>query len=301
MLDPETQDSFPIVDEIPRFCELLNYSQTFGFQWNTFKQTQLDNFSSSNISELRFYVETGWQPQDLVGLTVLEVGSGAGRFTEVFLRTTSEPLYSIDYSGAVGANWRNNFIYRDRLYLAQASIYEMPFPDNCFDKVFCFGVLQHTPSFSDSVTALVRKTKIGGEIVVDFYPINGFYTKIHAKYILRPITKRLPKKVLLWLIQSSMPWMLGLFDLLCKFKLSAFTRFIPVTDLRGFPKTLTSSQRFQWAVMDTFDAFSPAFDNPERLENVSRMFSVAGCKITFAGRVAYGNGFSTVVRAVREK
>ena len=228
------------------------------------------------------------------------MGSGAGRFTEVFLRTTKAHLYSIDYSNAVEANWRNNARYHDRLHLAQASIYAMPFPDNSFDKIFCFGVLQHTPSFKDSVAALVRKAKVGGEIVVDFYPINGWYTKVHSKYILRPITKRLPKRILLWLIRRNIRWMQALFDLLCRFKLGVLTRFIPMTDLRAFPKTLTPEQRLEWATMDTFDCFSPKFDNPQRLKSVEHMFLRNGCTITFSGRVEYDGGVSTVVRAIKD-
>lgn len=299
LLDPVSKESFPIIGEIPRFCELENYSQSFGFQWNIFDKTQLDVFSNASLSQTRFYGETAWKPSELVGLCVLEVGSGAGRFTEVFLRTTNSQLHCIDYSNAVEANWRNNFKYRDRLHLAQASIYAIPFPDNSFDKVFCFGVLQHTPSFKDSVAALIQKAKLGGEIVVDFYPINGWYTKLHSKYILRPIAKRLPKETLLWLIRKNIRWMLILFDLLCRARLEVLTRFIPITDVRGFPKTLSEEQRREWAVMDTFDAFSPEFDNPQRIQDVARMFEGCGCEVTFAGRVAYEGGVSTVVRAIK--
>jgi SAM-dependent methyltransferase len=116
----------------------------------------------------------------------LEVGSGAGRFTQIVLDYTKANLYSIDYSDAVSANYRNNAHHGDRLHLFQASIYEMPFPDNSFDKVFCFGVLQHTPDFKKSVKSLIDKAKPGGEIAVDFYPIKGWYTKINAKYICDP-------------------------------------------------------------------------------------------------------------------
>jgi SAM-dependent methyltransferase len=301
LLDSVTNDAFPVIGEIPRFCELVNYSQSFGFQWNTFSQTQLDNFANTPISEKRFYAETAWKPVDLVGVSVLEVGSGAGRFSEVLLRTTEVQLYSLDFSQAVEANWRNNSRYRNRFNLAQASIYEMPFPDNSFEKVFCFGVLQHTPSFTDSIAALVRKTRIDGEIVVDFYPINGWHTKFHTKYFLRPITKRLPKRILLWLVRTNIVWLIASFDLLCSCKLSVLTRFLPIADLRGFPSSLTSSQRIEWAVMDTFDAFSPQYDNPQRLEHVKEMFEKCGCRVTFAGRVQYDNGVATVVRAVRER
>ena len=57
--------------------------------------------------------------------------------------------------------------------------------------------------------------------------------------------------------------MLALFDLLCFLRLGALTRFIPITDVRGFPHNLSPAQRREWAVMDTFDAFSPEYDNPQ--------------------------------------
>ena len=175
----------------------------------------------------------------------------------------------------------------------------MPFTDNSFDKVFCLGVLQHTPSFNDAIVALIRKAKVGGEVVVDFYPINGWYTKIHSKYILRPVTKRLPPQTLLTLIRKNVRWMLFFFDFLCRIQLGALTRFIPIADVRSFPGTLNPEQRIEWAVMDTFDAFSPEFDNPQKVSDVVKMFQGSGCRVTFAGRVEYDGRYSTVVRAVK--
>ena len=300
-VDPGTGDCFPIVQNIPRFCPSDNYSKSFGFQWSRFDQTQLDGYSGVNQSQQRFYGETGWVPEELVNCSVLEVGSGAGRFSEVFLRTTKGVLHSIDYSSAVDINQANNTRYGDRLRLAQASIYELPFPDDSFDKVFCLGVLQHTPSFEDSVAALIRKTRVGGEIVVDFYAIRGWYTKIHAKYILRPITKRLPKGLLLKLIRRNIRWLLALFDLLCTLKLGAFTRFIPITDVRGFPSSLSILQRREWAVLDTFDMFSPEYDCPQRIEAVENMFRRNNTEIKFAGVVDFDEttGRAAVIRAVK--
>ena len=299
LVEPLSGDSFPIINGIPRFCQSENYSSSFGFQWNKFSSTQLDCHSGSDHSEQRFVSETGWHPCELSNCSVLEVGSGAGRFSEVFLRTTSGVLHSVDYSSAVEANRRNNSHYGERLQLSQASIYQLPFTDNSFDKVFCFGVLQHTPSFQDSVAALICKARIGGEIVVDFYPIRGWYTKIHSKYLLRPITKRISKPFLLQVIRHNIRFMLVLFDLLCKLRIGFLTRFIPITDVRGFPDSLTPSQRREWAIMDTFDAFTPEYDNPQRLKDVVRMFTSFGCEVTFAGQVTYPSGMSTVVRAIK--
>ena len=295
-----TNEKFPIKKNIPRFVE-KNYSESFGYQWNTFREIQLDSKSSTTLSFERFYASTGWDPKKLTNYKVLEVGSGAGRFTEVYLNTTDGLLHSIDLSTAVEANLKNNKLNSNRLCLAQASLYEIPFENDAFDKVFCFGVLQHTPSFSQSIIALIQKTTIGGEIVVDFYPINGWYSKINSKYILRPITKRLPHRFLLKLIRANIRWMIALFDLLCFLKLKVFTRFIPMTDLSNAPSKLNSKQRRERAIMDTFDAFSPAFDNPQRIKDVKKMFESNGCEVTYAGIVKFHeNSFSSVVRAIRK-
>ena len=34
-------NSFPIINNIPRFVPIDNYSSSFGFQWNIFNKTQL--------------------------------------------------------------------------------------------------------------------------------------------------------------------------------------------------------------------------------------------------------------------
>jgi len=294
------KEKFPIINSIPRFCKISNYTKSFGFQWNKFADTQLDSKNGIKYSEKRFYKSTNWDPKIISKENVLEVGSGAGRFTEVFLKTTEGILHSIDYSNAVEANYRNNKQFEDRLELSQASIYEMPFSDNTFDKVYCFGVLQHTPSFKKSLRSLIKKAKIGGEIVVDFYPIKGWYTKINAKYIFRPITKRLNHQIMYRLISANINWMIKMYDFLCVIKLKFLTRFIPITNLSIFPKNLSKYQRKQWAIMDTFDMFSPEFDNPMRVSKVKKLFIEMGCDVTFAGFIKFDkNNIGAVVRAIK--
>ena len=186
-------NKFPIVNEIPRFVKPDNYCDSFRFQWNKFSGTQLDEKNNTiKASKERFFSETNWEQEDLSGKNILEVGSGAGRFSEVVLLHTQANLYSVDYSDAVTNNFSNNsHISPGRFHVYQASIYELPFFDNSFDKVFCLGVLQHTPNFEQSVASLISKVKSGAEIVVDFYPIQGWWTKVHIKYMLRPVVKKM--------------------------------------------------------------------------------------------------------------
>ncbi|MBK8495659.1 MAG: class I SAM-dependent methyltransferase [Chitinophagaceae bacterium] len=113
-----------------------------------------------------------------------------GRFSQIVLDHTKANLYSVDYSNAVEANFKNNGHHKDRFHLYQASVYDMPFAKGQFDKVFCFGVIQHTPDVHKTVQSLISMAKPGAEVLVDFYCVNGWWTKLQAKYMFRPVTKK---------------------------------------------------------------------------------------------------------------
>lgn len=266
-----------------------NYAENFGFEWNEFQKTQIDKFSGRRISEERFFTETGWNAAEMAGQDVLEAGSGAGRFTQVVLDRTGAELYSIDYSAAVDANFRNNGPH-PRLHLYQASIYELPFAPGSFDKVFCLGVLQHTPDFRKSLEALAAMVKPGGELVVDFYPIRGWYTKLHAKYLLRPLLKNMPHDKLLRLIRRNAGWMIAFTRFNNHIGIGRFiNRFVPVCDVqRTLPQGLPPETLKEWVVLDTFDMFSPAYDQPQRPETVKVWMEGAGMEQVSAQYVRYG-------------
>jgi SAM-dependent methyltransferase len=285
-------NSFPLKEGAYRFVTDNNYTENFGFQWNKFEKTQIDRFQNiAKQSQERFFAVTKWDSEDLSNKNILEVGSGAGRFTQVVLSNTAGNLYSVDYSNAVEANFRNNGP-NSRLHLFQASIYELPFSPGQFDKVFCFGVLQHTPDFKKSVECLVNMVKPGGELVIDFYPIRGWYTKIHAKYLLRPITRQMNHEKLLRWIDSNANRLIGSYRFFDKLGIGKIAnRFLPVCDINGtIPKQLDDATLREWVVLDTFDMFSPAFDQPQRLRDVEnwfrefRMTQIKGEVTTYGGR-----------------
>jgi len=299
----EAGNRFPVLEGIPRICDPNNYARNFGLQWNEFDETQIDRSDKGlALNAERLFAETAWGSADLSGLDVLEVGSGAGRFTRVILEQTQARLCSVDYSSAVEANLRNNGrVAPDRLRLVQASIYEMPFPDESFDKVLCLGVLQHTPDFEASVRALIRKAKKGGEIVVDFYPIRGWWTKLNSKYLLRPVTKRMGHRRLLKLIEANVDWLIKTYRTLDRMGLGALNRFLPIADLKYvLPKDCPAELEREWAILDTFDMFSPEHDHPQRISRVVEMFRANGATVTFADYVSVGEARAAVVRAVRD-
>ena len=281
-----------------RFVENDNYAENFGFQWNKFTKTQIDKFSESNQSTERFLAVTKWDKEDLKDQNILEVGSGAGRFSQVVLAQTKANLYSVDYSNAVEANFQNNGHYGKRLALFQASIYEMPFKKSSFDKVFCFGVLQHTPDFKKSVQSLIDMAKPNAEVIVDFYPVKGWWTKIHAKYIFRPFTKKMSHEKLLKVIETNANWMIKVSRFFDKIGIGKITnRFIPICDIKNtLPyQQLSPEELREWVILDTFDMFSPEYDQPQTLATVQKWFEEMNMKDVEAKFVAYGNGNSIAV------
>src|SRR5450432_3744539 len=148
----------PVIAGVPRFVPRENYASGFGLEWTKHARTQYDSYSGIPASEQRFFSQTGW-PRDMHGELILEVGSGSGRFTEQAAKTGAT-VVSLDFSYAVDANFASNGARRNVL-IVQADVFSMPFRSGTFDRLFCFGMLQHTPSPRRAFQALPRVLKSG--------------------------------------------------------------------------------------------------------------------------------------------
>jgi len=274
--------TFPISNGIPRFVPPSNYAASFGMQWNRHRRTQLDSFTGRPISRQRLFATTHW-PERLDGQRILEAGSGAGRFTEVLL-STGALLYSFDYSTAVDANFASNG-QSDQLVLFQGDIFNIPLRPSSFDKVLCLGVLQHTPDPARAFSSLVRQVRPGGELVVDLYA-KRLTALISWKYALRPLTTRMDRDRLYRLVEGSVDRLLPLAMPLRRLAGRAGVRLLPITDCSnlGLPPALNR----EWAVLDTFDMYSPAHDHPQSIRTLTRWFEQAGFDAIDVGRGANG-------------
>lgn len=284
------QYRYPIRKSIPRFVQQSNYADNFGMQWNHFRQTQLDSHSGLTISADRFWLATGWSPEDLKDQWVLDIGCGAGRFAEVVLNAGAK-LIALDYSSAVDACYANLRHYPN-LYVVQGDIYSLPFTPNKFPYIYSLGVLQHTPDVAKAFSALPPMLMKGGKLCVDFY-WKRLRTMLHTKYLLRPITKRMSQQKLFSLLERCVPLLLivsqalGLVPLLGRI----LKRLIPVADYTGlYP--LSDQQLKEWALLDTFDMLSPKYDNPQTPSTVQQWLDKAQLSETkvFNGRHLVGSG-----------
>jgi 2-polyprenyl-3-methyl-5-hydroxy-6-metoxy-1,4-benzoquinol methylase/uncharacterized protein YbaR (Trm112 family) len=265
---------YPLRNGIPRFVDPGNYADSFGFQWNRFSRVQLDSYNGTTFSEDRFRLITGWTPSDLAGRLVLDAGCGAGRFSEVALKYGAQ-LVAFDLSEAVDAS-QTNLVPAEPL-ICQASIYELPFAPASFDYVYCIGVVQHTPDPVASVRALARMVKPGGQIGLWIYERDwkSFVGTVGFKYLLRPIFSRLPRSKQFSICSA----MVNLFYPILAFcrKHGAFgktiMRLLPVSSAHLQSVPLSPEDFKTWVLLDTFDMYSPAFDQPQTYSKIAGLLA----------------------------
>ena len=135
---------FPVEGGVTRCVASQRYAGGFGLQWNAFRQTQLDSATGATISRDRLTRILGGSLEPVAGRLVLEVGCGAGRFTEVLLDAGAR-VVAVDLSSAVDADFANNGHHPD-LAIWQADVTALPFASGQFDAVVAVGMVQHTPS-----------------------------------------------------------------------------------------------------------------------------------------------------------
>lgn len=259
--EPISGKRYPIVNFIPRFVPAENYASNFGYQWNLHRNTQQDEYAQITLSKDRYFNETRWG-NNLRGQLIVEVGSGAGRFTKHAV-STGATIISLDYSNAVEANYQING-QNDNLLIIQADVYFMPFKRNSFDKIFCFGMLQHTPNPEKSFYNIVSYLKEGGEIASDIY-LKSWKDFFHARTYVRLFTKSYQPEKLYEFTRKYVDFFWPLAKLLRKTR--AGQKFISriIADRSDILPNSDDDLLKEWTYLDTFDWFSPAYDFPQTL------------------------------------
>jgi SAM-dependent methyltransferase len=281
LVEPSTNAVIPIRNFIPRFVDDDSYNACFGMEWNLFRRTQFDRFNGTTISAKRFYTVTGWSPDELRGQRILEVGCGAGRFTQVMLDAGAE-VWSFDYSSAVDASRANNGAH-PKLNIFQADIYAQPFKADFFDKILCFGVLQYVPDPKPAFLGLMKFLRPDGKLAIDTYRKEQWPTRWASRQVWRPITKRMPQDMLFHIVKWYVPRWLPVDNALDEVRF--FWRFaeyirgiVPCFNYKGSKnhQGLTEDQLREWAILDTFNVLAPQYEHSHNLDEIQSWFEEAG-------------------------
>ena len=256
---------YPRVGGVVRFVEAQHYAGSFGFQWHLFRRTQLDD-ETSRRSEEDFRRRTGFEPHDLSGKLVLDVGCGMGRFAEVATRWGAH-VVGIDLSLACEVAAEN---LRDRqAVFFQADVFRLPLAPDSFDFIYSLGVLHHTPDCKAAFQVLPRLLKPGGRIAIWLYSKYNNWYKMSDVY--RKITRRMPPRLLHKLCYGVIP-LYGVHRVLKKIPLVGR----PASGALAYMIPMAHNPDPTLRVLDTFDWYSPWYQSKHTYEEVFRWFEECG-------------------------
>ena len=246
--------------------------QSFGFEWTKFGIMRPEwemNF--------RGYLSPK-EPSFFKGKLILDAGCGMGRHTYYAAKYGGEVI-GLDLSVAVDAAYKNTQEFSNA-HIIQGDIYNMPFREDCFDFIYCLGVVPVLLNPESAIKNLVRYMKPGSEIRIYAYwnfENRPFRDKLLLSLVtaFRKITTRLPHKVLYGLTYLIAIGFFAAFvipyRILSKLKV---TREIAM----GIPLRQYASYPFGVCHNDQFDRFSAPIENRHSKEQVLAMLEHSGLK-----------------------
>jgi len=252
------------------------YHSNFGLQWNKFSTVQLDSVNGSDESEKRLLRQSKLSPENFKNKTILEVGAGNGRFTELFLKYGARVI-AVDFSSAIDANQRNHkkYVEEGRLFLVQGDIFNLPLKENSFDIVFCYGVIQHTGDNQKAIFELSKCANKNGRLLIDIYStslkhFNPLIYLVRPFFSLLKVDDQRRLEVVESFVSKVFPIQLKILSKLHRKKgILKILRWI----INRSPNSVYGINLFlygkidldcayKWSLMDTYDAWAPRHDHP---------------------------------------
>ena len=254
-----------------------NYTKNFGKQWKDYNKVQIDSYNNFDISKNFLKRIIFSDIEYLKGKNILEIGCGAGRFTE-YLAPLSNICVSIDLSSAIYYNVAKN---SKNLFLIKADFLKL-ISKKKFDIVICRGVLQHTPNPFNSIVKLFEFVNINGVVFFDIYSMPKIGL-LHPKYIFwRPLIK------ILFTYENFEFFLKKYIKLLLNIKRKLKFIFfnsdfisdmlIPVWDYKD-KLMLNEKQLEDWAILDTLDGIYAKYDNPVKKKKLLKFLNKNNIKL----------------------
>jgi ubiquinone/menaquinone biosynthesis C-methylase UbiE len=100
------------------------------------------------------------------GKTILDCGCGRGYYLKMLRHLGNARLAGIDVELPYLRKARRNTAHLPGVTIANASIYELPFPDGTFDAVILSEVLEHVDREAEGLAEVRRVLKPGGLVIV---------------------------------------------------------------------------------------------------------------------------------------
>ncbi len=193
----DNQHYYEIKNFVPHFSKEEVYVDAFDLIHKKEAISNLPIYKDQSISQItkdEFLRQTGFDPKDLNGKLLLDAGCGGGRFV-TYLRQYGVEVVGIDLRSDAVMKCGERYQGDQKAHFIQASLFSLPFRENCFDYIYSLGVLHHTPDPKTAFTNLTRLLKKDGKIAIWVYPKHPSSV---ISDLLRPLTTRMPLKLLLF-------------------------------------------------------------------------------------------------------
>ena len=254
-----------------------DYTINFGKQWRDYRDVQIDSINNFKISR-DYLLKMLFNNLSIIkDKTILEIGGGAGRFTEYFSEYCKECV-SIDLSSSVYYNISKN---QKNTQIIKAD-FNILIPNKKFDIIFCRGVLQHTKYPLKSLLKIHTFVKNDGFVFFDIYkmPKIGY---LHPKYFFwRPLFKSfISYEKLESFLKKNIKHLLRIKRTFKKiFFNSDFVSdcIIPVWDYKD-KLHINDDLLEQWSIMDTLDGIYAKYDYPQSNKKIINYLNKNGINI----------------------
>ena len=296
------KNNYPIINSIPRFNKSnIDYAAMWGEQWGHYQLTQFDSYTKTNLTKDRLEFILGKKVKILKNKNILEVGSGAGRFTEVLLKARGN-VHTIDASKAVDYNYNNNRKKSKKFKICQADLYNIPYEDSKFDYVICIGVLQHTPDTLKSLKCLWKKVKPGGYLLVDHYEFTiGYYFGLLwiFRLFLKNISNSSSIKICKFIVKIFFPILWTSRNYYYFFRI--LRKIFPLGFNYHDRKTLNKKQHYQWTELDTHDAMTDPYKRLLTKAKFNKMLRCLNGRIDLLSSLRPGgNGLEARIKKIKK-
>ena len=254
------------------------YTDNFSNQWKDFNYVQVDSFNKTKISEDYLRDLLFNDLNQLKNKNILEIGCGAGRFTEHIVKY-SNLCVSTDLSKSIFYNVSKD---SENLILIKSDFLNLKVKKK-FDIVICRGVLQHTPNPDKSILKLFDFIDEDGLIFFDYYkkPKLGF---LHPKYLFwRPFIRAFFNyNSFKFFLDKNINTLIKIKNFFRKIFFNSFfisDCLIPIWDFREKNYKIDKNLFTQWTILDTLDGIFAKYDFPKSNKELISLINANNFKI----------------------
>lgn len=235
--------------------------EDFGQQWNHFREN-LDFYGSVELFKDAFPLI---EAAEIEGKHVLDVGSGSGRIVLMLLNLGAGHVTAIEPSSCFGVLQENLIHCKPRTTCLQQKGDELTH-ENYFDLCVSYGVIHHIEDPIPTLKRMHRALKPGGICSIWIYGKEGNQLYLAVYSVLRPITKRMPHRLLI-----AFSRILGCF--LSGY--AALCQFLPLP-LHAYMRRVISKLNFEQRVLVIYDQLKPYYAKYYTRQEAQKLFEDAG-------------------------